>query len=168
MHSFPSFEPVHCLTSGFKCCFLTCIQASQEESKVVWYCYHFKYFPQFVVIHTVNEAEVDFFFPLWNSLALSMIQQMLAIWSLVPLPFQNPACTFGSSQFTYCWSLAWRILSITLLACEMRAILWYWTLFGIVLLWDWNENWPFTVLWPLWSFPNLLAYWVHPFHNIIF
>ena len=30
----------------------------------------------------------------------------------------------GSSQFTYCWSLAWRILSITLLACEMSAILW--------------------------------------------
>ena len=27
-----------------------------------------------------------------------------------------------SSRFTYCWSLAWRILSITLLACEMRVI----------------------------------------------
>ena len=25
-------------------------------------------------------------------------------------------------KFTYCWSLAWRILSITLLACEMSAI----------------------------------------------
>ena len=47
---------------------------------------------------------------------------MLAIWSLVPLPFLNPAWTSGSSQFTYCWSLAWRILSITLLACEMSAI----------------------------------------------
>ena len=34
-----------------------------------------------------------------------MIQRMLAIWSLVPHPFLNPACTFGSSQFTYCWSL---------------------------------------------------------------
>ena len=41
----------------------------------------------------------------WNSPAFSMIQQMLAIWSLVPLPFLNPAWTFGSSQFTYCWSL---------------------------------------------------------------
>ena len=40
---------------------------------------------------------------------------MLAIWSLVPLPFLKPAWTSGSSQFTYCWSLAWRILSITLL-----------------------------------------------------
>jgi len=58
----------------------------------------------------------------WNSLAFSMIQRMLAIWSLVPLPFLEPAWTSGSSQFTYCWSLAWRILSITLLACEMSAI----------------------------------------------
>ena len=53
-----------------------------------------------------------------------MIQWMLAIWSLVPLPFLNPAWTSGSSWFMYCWSLAWRILSITLLACEMSAIVW--------------------------------------------
>ena len=58
----------------------------------------------------------------WNSLAFSMIQRMLAIWSLVPLPFLKPAWTSGSSQFTYYWSLACRILSITLLACEMSAI----------------------------------------------
>ena len=57
----------------------------------------------------------------WNSLAFSMSQRMLAIWSLVPLPFLKPAWTSGSSRFTYCWSLAWRILSITLLACEMSA-----------------------------------------------
>ena len=54
-----------------------------------------------------------------------MIQQMLAIWSLVPLPFLNLACTSGSSWFIYCWSLAWRILSITLLVCEMSTILQY-------------------------------------------
>ena len=54
----------------------------------------------------------------WNSLAFLMIQQMLAIWSLILLPFPNPAWTSESSQFTYCWSLAWRILSITLQACE--------------------------------------------------
>jgi len=54
-----------------------------------------------------------------------MIQQMLAIWTLVPLPFLNPAWTSGSSQFMYYWrSLAWRISSITLLACEMSAIVW--------------------------------------------
>ena len=58
----------------------------------------------------------------WNSVALSMIQQILAIWSLVPLSFLKPAWTSGSSQFTCHWSLAWRILSITLLACEMSAI----------------------------------------------
>ena len=51
-----------------------------------------------------------------------MIQQMLAIWSLVSLPFLKPAWTPGSSRFTYCWSLAWRILSINLLVCEMSAI----------------------------------------------
>ena len=57
----------------------------------------------------------------WNSLAFLMIQQMLAIWSLVPLAFLNPAWTSRCSRFTYCWSLTWRILSITLLACEMNA-----------------------------------------------
>ena len=51
----------------------------------------------------------------WNSLALSMIQRMLAKWILVPLPFLNPAYTSGSSRFTYCWNLSWRILGITLL-----------------------------------------------------
>ena len=58
----------------------------------------------------------------WNSHAFSMIQRMLAIWSLVPRPFLNPAWTSGISRFPYCWSLPWRILSITLLACEMSAI----------------------------------------------
>ena len=32
------------------------------------------------------------------------------------------------------------------------------TFFGIAFLWDWNENRPFPVLWPLLSFPNLLSY----------
>ena len=53
-----------------------------------------------------------------------MIQRMLAIWSLVSLPFLNPAWISGSSWFTYCWSLTWRILSVTLLAWEMSAIAW--------------------------------------------
>ena len=57
---------------------------------------------------------------LWISLAFSV---MLAIWSLVPRPFRNPAWTSGSSWFVYCWSLTWRILSITSLACEMSAIM---------------------------------------------
>ena len=58
-----------------------------------------------------------------NPPAFSMIQRMLTIWSLVLLPFLNPDWTSGSSQFMYyCWSLASRILSITLLACEMSTI----------------------------------------------
>ena len=61
----------------------------------------------------------------WHSLVFSMIEWMLAIWSLVPLSFLNPSWTSGSSWFTYCWSLAWRILSITLLVCEMSATVWY-------------------------------------------
>ena len=59
-----------------------------------------------------------------NSLSFSMIQRMLAIWFLVPLPFLNPAWTSGSSQYTYCWNLAWSILSFTLLVCEMNAVVW--------------------------------------------
>ena len=57
----------------------------------------------------------------WNSFAFLMTQQMLAIWSLVPLPFLKPAWRSGSSRFVYCYSLAW---SITLPACEMSAIVW--------------------------------------------
>ena len=48
-----------------------------------------------------------------------MIQQMFAIWSLVRLPFLKPSWTSGISRF--CWSLAWRILNITLLACAATA-----------------------------------------------
>ena len=45
----------------------------------------------------------------WRGLPLpspSMIEQMLEIWSLVPLLFLNPACIPESSRFMYCWSLA--------------------------------------------------------------
>ena len=79
---------------------------------------------------------------------------MLTIWSLVPLAFLNPACTSGSSRFMYCWSLACKILSITLLAWNECNCVIVWTFFGIALPWDWNENWSFPVLWPLLSFPN--------------
>ena len=59
----------------------------------------------------------------WGMLAwVLIIQWTAAFWSLVPLPFLNPACTSGSLLFRYFWNLAWRILSITLLPCEMSAI----------------------------------------------
>ena len=56
--------------SGSNCCFLTCIQISQEAGQVVWYCHLLKNFPQFVVIYTVkgfgilNKTEVDVFLKL--------------------------------------------------------------------------------------------------------
>ena len=98
--------------------------------QVVWYSHLFQNFPQFLVIRTVigfgivNKAEIDVFLELllfpWSS-------RCWLRWSsgcLVPLPFLKPAWTSGRSWFTYCWSLAWRILSITLLACGMSAIVW--------------------------------------------
>ena len=149
--------------SGSNCCFLTCIQVSQEAGQVVWYSHHLKNFSQFVVIHTVkgfgivSEAEVDVLL----EFSFSMIQWILAIWSLVPLFFLNLACASEISQFMYCWSLTWWILNITLLACEISSVVLVWTFFDIALLWDWNENWFFfPLLWPLLSFPNLLTYWV--------
>ena len=68
--------------SGSNCCFLTCIQISQEAGKVVWYSHLLKNLLLFVVIHivkgfgVVNKAEVDIFLEL---LFFSMIQQMMAI-----------------------------------------------------------------------------------------
>ena len=53
-YSFPDLEPVCCSMPSSNCCFLTCIQISQEVGQVVWYSHLFKNFPQFVVIHTVN------------------------------------------------------------------------------------------------------------------
>ena len=66
MYSFPNFKPVFCSMSGSNHCFLTCIQVSQEASKVVWYFHLLRNFPVFVT-HTVksfsvvNEAEVNVF-----------------------------------------------------------------------------------------------------------
>ena len=40
--------------SSSNCCFLTCIQVSQETGQVVWYSHLFQNFPQFIVIHTVE------------------------------------------------------------------------------------------------------------------
>ena len=69
----------------------------------------------------VSEGEEDIFleFP-----PCFFCEWILAIWSLVPLPFLNSSFTSGNSMFTYCWSLVWRILSITLVACEMNTIEW--------------------------------------------
>ena len=107
--------------SSSNCCFLTCILVSQEAGQVVWYSHLLKNFPQFIVIHTVkgfgivNKVEIDVFLEL-----SCFFHDPADVGNLIsgPLPFLKPAWTSGSSRFTYCWSLAWRILSITLLACR--------------------------------------------------
>ena len=73
--------------------------------KVVWYSYLFKNFPQFVVIHTnkafsiVNETEVDGFLEFSFFFYDPVDVDNLTSGSSA---FLNPACTSGSSQFTYC------------------------------------------------------------------
>ena len=165
-------QPVCCSMSGFNCHFLTCIQISQGAGQVIWYSHLLKNFPQFAVIRTikgfgiVNKTEMGVFLELSFFL---MIQQMLAIWSLVPLPFLKPAWTIrkftvhiflkpGLENFEHYFTSVWD-------ECNCVVV---WAFFGIAFLWDWNENWPFPVLWPLLSFPNLGAYWVQHFHSIIF
>ena len=51
VYSFPNLKPVYCFMCN--CCFLTCIQVSQEACKWSGILISFRIF-QFVVIHTVN------------------------------------------------------------------------------------------------------------------
>ena len=119
-YSFPYLKPVYFSMSSSKCCFLTCLQISQEAGQVVWNSYLFKNFPQFVVIHTVkgfglvNKTEVDVFLELC---CFSMMQQMLEIWS-----FSKSSLNIWKFTVQVLLKLAWRILSIALLECEMSAI----------------------------------------------
>ena len=86
----------------------------------------------------------------WISLAFSMIQQVLAFWSLVPLSFLNPAWTSATSQFTYCWSLAWRILIITNMWDECYCAV-VWAFFGTGMKTDpfqsCGHRWVFQICW---------------------
>ena len=156
--------------SSSNCCFLTCIQVSQEAGQVVWYSHLLKIFPQFIVIHTVkgfgivNKTEIDVFLELSY-----FFNDPADVGNLISgsSAFLKPAWTSGISQFKYCWGLAWRILSITLLTSvwdECNCVV-VWAFFCTFFLWNWNENWPFPVLWPLLSFPNLLTYWVQHFNT---
>ena len=97
------------------CCFLNCIQISQETGQVVWHSHLFEIFPQFVVIHTVkvfgivNKAETDVFLEL-----SCFFNDPMDVGNLISssYAFLNPAWTSGNSPCMYCWSLAWRILSL--------------------------------------------------------
>ena len=67
MYSFSYLESVCSSMSSSNCCFLTCIQISQEADQVVWYSHLFQNFPQFIVMHyfgIVNKAEIDVFLEL--------------------------------------------------------------------------------------------------------
>ena len=162
MYFFLNLEPVHCSMSGCNCCFLTCIQISQEAGIVVWYSHLFKNFPQFVVIHTdknfsvVNEAEVYVFFLefscffyvltnvgilIFSSSAFS--KSSLSIWKFTVHVFLKP----GLENFEDHLAAVWDV-------CNCAAV---GTFFGTAFLWYWNENWPFPVLWLLLSSPNFLA-----------
>ena len=172
MYFFPNLEPVCCSRSGSTCCFLTCIQISQEEGQVVWYSHLLKNFSQFAVIytekgfHVVNKADIDFFLEIY--------------WFLYD-PADVSNLISGSSAFSKSSLNIWKFMVHVLLkrglenfehylACtwdEWNCVV-VWTFFGIAFLWDWNESWLFPVPWPLLSFPNLLAYWVQHFHSIIF
>ena len=161
MYSFSYLEPVCCSMSSSNCCFLTCIQISQEAGQVVWYSHLFKNFPQFVVIHTVkgfgivNKAEIDLF------LELSCF-------------FDDPGdvgnLISGSSAFSKTSLNIWKFMVHILLKSGLENFERYfisvwdecncvivWAFFDIAFLWDWNENWPFPVLWPVLSFPNMLS-----------
>ena len=117
MYSFSYLEPVCCSMSSSNCCFLTCIQISQEADQVVWYSHLLKIFPQFIVIHTVkgfgivNKAEIDVFLE-------------LACFSHDPADVGN--LISGSSAFSKSslniWNFTVHILLKPLLVCEMTAI----------------------------------------------
>ena len=152
MYSLSYLEPVCCSMSSSNCCFLTCIQISQEAGQVVWYSHLLQNFPQFIVIHTVkgfgivNKAEIDVFLEL-----SCFLDDPADVGNLIS----------GSSAFS---KTSMNILKFTVhifLKPGLETSVWdkcncvvVWAFFGIAFLWDRNENWPFPVLCPLLSFPN--------------
>ena len=141
MYSFSYLEPVCCSMSSSNCCFLTCIQVSQEAGQVVWYSHLFQNLPQFIVIHTVkgfgivNKSEIDVFLEV-----PCFFDDLADVGNLISGSFAFSKPSLNIWKFMYFWSLAWRILSITLLACEMSAlcgslsILWHCLSLGL----DWK------------------------------
>ena len=161
MYSFSYLEPVCWSMSSSNCSFLTCIQVFQEAGQVVWYSHLLKNFPQFIVIHTVkafgiiNKAEIDVFLELTCffdnptdvgnliSSSSAFSKSSLNIWKFTVHVLLKPGLENFEHYFTSVWD-----------DCNCAVV---GAFFGVVFLWDWNENWRFLVLWPLLSFPNLLA-----------
>ena len=145
--------------SSSNCCFLTCIQISQEADQVVWYSHLFQNFPQFVMIHTVkdfsivSEADVllEFSWLFYDSTNVGNLisgssafsKSSLNIWKFSVHVLLKPSLKNFEHYFASMWN-----------ECKCVVV---WTFFGIAFLWDWNENWPFPVLWSLLSFPYLLS-----------
>ena len=114
----------------------------------------------------VNKAEIDVFLELscfFNdptdvsnliSGSSAFSKYSLNIWNFMVQILLKPGLDNFEHYFTSVWD-----------ECNCMVVL---TFFCIAFLWDWNENWPFPILWPLLSFPNVLAYWVQHFHSIIF
>ena len=97
----------------------------------------------------------------WNSLAFpwdvgnlisgssAFSKTNLNIWKFTVHVLLKPGFENFEHYFTRVWD-EWNSAAV-------------WAFFGIFFLWNWNEDWPFPVLWPLLSFPNLLTYWVQRF-----
>ena len=119
---------------------------------------------QFVVIHTVkgfgivNKTEIEVFLEL-----CCFFDDPVDVGSLIS----------GSSAFSKTSLNIWKFMVQVLLKPGLENFEHYftsildecncvvvWAFFGTAFLWDWNGNWPFSVLCSLLNFPNLLAYWV--------
>ena len=91
--------------SDSNCCFLTCIQVSQETGEVVWYSHLLKNFPQFIVIHTVkgfsvvSEAKIDVFLEF-----CCFLYDPINVGNLIfgSSTFSKSSGYIWSSPFTYC------------------------------------------------------------------
>ena len=145
--------------SSSSCCFLTCVQISQQEGQVVWDSHLFQNLPQFIVIHTVegfeavNKAERDVYMELscfFNDPAdvdnlisgsSAFSKTSLNIWKFTVHILLKPGLENFEHYFTSIWG-----------ECNWVVV---WGFFQISFLWDWNENWPFQVLGPRLNFPNL-------------
>ena len=92
---------------------------------MVWYSHLFQNIPQFVVVHIVKgfgiviEAEIDVFLEL-----SCLFDDPVDVGNLISGSSAFSKTSLNIWKFTvhYCGSLAWRILNITLLVCEMSAI----------------------------------------------
>ena len=163
LYTFISFESVSCPISSSNCCFLTCIQVSQETGKVVWYSHLFRNFPKFVTIHRVEsfrgvkKAEVHVFLKLpcfledptnvFNLISCSSasLKASLYIWKFSVHVLLKPSLKDFEHKLASIWN-----------ECNCMVV---WIFFGIAFLWDFSENWPFPFLWPLLGSVNLLTYW---------